>query len=267
MSPVDPATLLVLAERVAREAGALVAEGRRRGGLRVVAKSTPTDMVSEMDTAAEELLVRLLLAERPDDGILGEEGGTTVGTSGVQWVLDPIDGTTNYLYGIAQYAVSVAARVDGEVVAGVVHDPETPRTFTATLGGGAYLDGARLHCNDLADLSQAMVATGFGYAAGRRAVQGRVLAALVPQVRDVRRFGAASLDLCTVATGQVDAYYERGLKPWDLAAGGLVAREAGVRVEGLRGAAAGEELVIAAPAALFDLLHDVLAPLGADSDD
>ena len=153
------------------------------------------------------------------------------------------------------------------VVAGVVHDPERGRTWSAVLGSGARVDGRPVRCGAPTDLATALVATGFGYAADRRAAQARVLATLLPRVRDVRRFGAASLDLCAVAEGRVDAYYERGLKPWDLAAGGLVAREAGVRVEGVHGAAAGEGLVVAAPPSLFGALHDLLAGLGADTDD
>jgi myo-inositol-1(or 4)-monophosphatase len=157
-------------------------------------------------------------------------------------------------------------QVGGEVVAGVVVNPATQETWSATKGGGAYLDGRPIRVNTEQDLAMALVATGFGYASSRRARQAEILRTVLPRVRDIRRAGAASLDLCAVACGRVDAYYERGLKPWDLAAGGLIASEAGARVEGVRGRAAGEDLVIAAPPGLFELLAEMLTALGADSD-
>ena len=262
----DPYALLDLGVDVAREAGALVATRRPPGtgeaGIAVLAtKTSPTDVVTAMDHASEALIRAALLEARPDDGFLGEESDGFAGTSGVQWVVDPIDGTVNYLYGIPAYAVSIAARWQGGVLAGVVHNPVSGETWTASLGGGAYLDGRPVHVSGATDLRLALVATGFGYDADRRGVQAALVARLLPRVRDIRRMGAASLDLCAVATGRVDAYYEQGLKPWDLAAAGLVATEAGARVEGANGGPPGEALVIAAPPGLFELLHDQVAEL------
>ncbi|HEU4542399.1 MAG TPA: inositol monophosphatase family protein [Jiangellaceae bacterium] len=264
----DPTTLLMLAVETAREAGELI-RGRRDAVNRMAisaTKTTPTDVVTESDTAAEALIRERLLAARPEDAILGEEGGSSHGGSGVRWLVDPIDGTVNYLYGIPQYAVSIAAQRAGDTVAGVVHNPVSGETWTATRGGGAYLDGRRIRESGCDRLELALVATGFGYDAGRRARQAAILQQILPSVRDIRRAGAASLDLCAVAMGRVDGYYERGLGPWDLAAGALVAEEAGAVVGGLAGAVAGPELVIAAGPALFGPLHDLLAPLRPDKD-
>ena len=265
MSSPDPAGLLALALAAARGAARLVVDERPDGRLDVAAtKSTATDIVTEMDRRSEELVVARILADRPDDGFLGEEGASREGTSGVTWVIDPIDGTVNYLYEIPSYAVSVAARVGDEVVAGAVVNPASGETWTATRGGGAFLDGRPVRVNASPGLAMALVATGFGYAAERRARQAEILRVVLPQVRDVRRAGAASLDLCALACGRIDAYYEQGLKPWDLAAGGLVAAEAGALVGGLRGRPAGEALVVAAPPGLFEELADLLTELDAD---
>lgn len=262
MPPLDLDALLELATRLARRAGDLLLTGRP-DDLEIETKSSPTDVVTEMDTAAERLVVDGVRAARPDDGILAEEGASASERTGVRWVIDPLDGTVNYLYGIPDWAVSIAVEVDGEPAVGVVHDPSKGRTYTAVRGRGATCNGRPLQCSTRTDLAQALVGTGFGYAADRRAAQARVLDGVLPKVRDIRRIGAAALDLCSVAAGRLDAFYERGLNPWDLAAGGLIAREAGAVVGGLRGRAAGPELVIAAPSALFGHLHDVLDRLGA----
>lgn len=268
----DVAALGALAERAARVAGDLVRD-HRPADLRVTStKSSPTDVVTAMDTAAEALLAEVLLSERPGDGLLGEEGGLRPGTSGLTWVVDPIDGTVNYLYGLPAYAVSVAAVVGEpeprawEVLAGCVHNPATGETWTATKGGGAHLDGERLHGPAAPPLAQALLGTGFGYTVARRRRQGQVLAALVTQVRDVRRGGSAALDLCAVASGRLDAYYERGLRPWDLAAGGLVAAESGASVTGLAGLDADEAMVVAAHPRLARELSQALTALGAALD-
>jgi len=263
---VDAADLLALAEQVAREAGRLVVADRPRDLQVAATKTTATDIVTEMDRRSEQLVVDRISAARPDDGFLGEEGAARAGTSGVTWVVDPIDGTVNYLYGIPAYAVSIAASVDGQVVAGAVVNPVHGETWTALRGEGAWLDGQRLRISAPPPLHLALVATGFGYDARRRARQADVLGQVLPRVRDVRRFGAASLDLCAVACGRVDAYYEQGLKPWDLAAGGLVATEAGATVTGLRGRVAGEDLVVAAGPPLVTELVGLLEELDADSD-
>lgn len=242
----------------------LLRSGREAMAGGVDTKSSPTDVVTAMDKAAEELIVERLLAARPQDAVLGEEGGGRSGRSGVRWVIDPIDGTVNYLYRLPSWSVSIGVEVDGEVVAGVVHDGPRDVVWTATAGGGAYRDGARVRCSSVAQLSEALLATGFSYVASRRAVQGRVVAGLLPRVRDIRRLGSAALDLCSAAAGHVDAYCEQSLNPWDLAAGGLIAAEGGCRVEGLRGRPADERMVLAAPPQLFDELHELLVRLRAD---
>jgi myo-inositol-1(or 4)-monophosphatase len=265
----DLPALLALAVDVAHQAGQLIRDRRAAVERMAVAttKSTPTDVVTESDTAAEALIRERLLTARPNDGLLGEEGGSVPGQSGVVWVVDPIDGTVNYLYAIPQYAVSIAAQVDAVVDIGVVHNPVSSQTWTAIRGEGAFLDGRRIRESGCERLDRALIATGFGYDSRRRAHQAEVLLHVLPSVRDIRRAGSASLDLCAVASGQVDGFYERGLAPWDLAAGGLIAHEAGAVVAGLRGHVAGVELVIAAGPALFPALHDLLEPLGPDRDD
>lgn len=291
---VSAAELLVLAVSVVRPAAQLARHMRVAGVAGISTKSTETDVVTAADRAVERQVRAALLRARPGDSVLGEEfgtghdpghdpgrgagDGTDHGTDlnaaiadrdtvRVRWILDPIDGTVNYLYGLPQYAVSLAAEVDGAVVAGVVCNIVTGREWTAVRGAGAYTDGRRLTGSTQTHLGMALVATGFGYGAARRADQARVLAGLLPEVRDIRRFGAASLDLCMAAEGLVDAYYERGLHLWDHAAGGLIAREAGLRVTGLRGAPAGPDLLLAAPPALHGPLHDRLAALGAADGD
>jgi len=252
--------LLALALEVALEAGEMLLRGRAAGDVAAEStKSSPTDVVTALDRASEELVARRLLGARPEDGILGEEGSDNAGTSGVRWVVDPIDGTVNFLYNLPNWAVSIAAEADGEVVAGVVHAPALGRTYTALRGGGAALDGKPLHVSAVDSLEMALVATGFGYTVERRTAQVAVLTRVIPRVRDIRRMGAASLDLCSVAAGTLDAYYERGLKPWDHAAGGLVAAEAGAVTGGLDGAPGGEDLYLAAPPAIFTALAALLA--------
>jgi myo-inositol-1(or 4)-monophosphatase len=261
--------LLDLAVAVAREAAGEVLRGRADAIGAVSTKSTATDPVTAADRAAERLIVRMVRAARPGDTVLGEEfGGQAAGAptpdSAVRWVIDPIDGTVNYVYGIGLYTVSIAAQVDGETVAGVVRNPVTGEEWTALAGGGAFLDGRRLDGGRAPDLARALVATGFGYDPARRAHQGAVLAAVLPLVRDIRRFGAASLDLCLAADGRVDAFYEKGLAAWDHAAAGLVAAEAGLVVSGLRGRRPGPGMVLAAPAHLHAPLHDLLVAHEAD---
>jgi myo-inositol-1(or 4)-monophosphatase len=264
----DPEELAQLARSVARQAADLLLAGHGEAAV-VQVKSSPTDIVTQLDRAAEQLIRDRLLAARPADAILGEEGGQT-GHGSVRWIVDPLDGTVNYLYGLPDWAVSIAAEVDGEVMAAAVCVPLRRMMFTATLGGGAWLESdrhagpERLACNSGIALASALVATGFGYAAARRASQGRVAAAVLPQVRDIRRTGSAANDLCLVAAGNVDAYYEQGVHEWDIAAGGLIAREAGAAMGGLGGRPAGEAMTIAAAPGLFGTLHDVLAGLDAD---
>ncbi len=265
MAQPDAKALLDLAVTAAR-AGAELAARRRVDGLgEVGTKSTDTDLVTAADRAVEALLVEILLGARPGDRVLGEEGGAAgVDDGSVRWVVDPIDGTVNYVYGLPAYAVSIAAEVDGVVVAGVVRNAASGQEWTAVRGGGAWRDGRRLTASTAASLDRCLVGTGFGYDAARRAHQAAVLASLLPRVRDIRRLGAASIDLCLAAEGRLDAYYEKGLNAWDHAAGGLVATEAGLLVTGLRGAAPGPTLVVAAPPAVHPALHDALVELDAD---
>ena len=262
---VDSDALLALATRLAREAGALALE-MRVGVEQLDPKSSPTDVVTAADQAVERLLVDAIRAARPEDGLLGEEGTSDPGTSGLRWVVDPIDGTVNYLYGIPQWAVSIGVEDPTGAVVGVVYDPAKDELWQAVRGQGSTLNGVALRCTEVTSLEQTLVATGFGYDARRRAAQAVILTDLLPIVRDIRRAGAGSLDLCAVAAGRVDAYYEQGLSPWDLSAGALIAREAGARVEGLRGRPPSHDLVLAAGPGVFDALHDLLAARDADAD-
>jgi len=259
-----------LAISAASEAATLAAQGRRDGVVVAGTKSSATDIVTEMDRRVEALLVDRILTARPDDGMLGEEGASHVGSSGVRWVLDPIDGTVNYLYGIPGWAVSVAAEIDGVGVVGVVAAPSLGETYVAVRGRGARKHDQwgvhDLRVNDPVELTGSLVSTGYGYTQERRTGQARVTSALLPRVGDLRRLGACSLDLCFVAEGRFDAYYERGVHLWDYAAAGLVVTEAGGRFGGLDGAAPGEELVIAAGPQLFVQLSEVLRENRADSD-
>jgi myo-inositol-1(or 4)-monophosphatase len=311
VTPDDRADLLAIAVAAALEAGDLLAS--QEGRVAVAAtKSSPTDVVTEMDGRAEELIRARILAARPNDAILGEEGGQVEGAADppARWVVDPLDGTVNYLYGLHDWAVSIAAEVDGEIVVGVVYVPMRGELFTAVRGEGAWLESShgsdapargegdslesvaaaqapggtsdstsesdsaelsifgsvRLRCGPGVPLDQALVATGFGYTAERRTVQGEVVAALLPLIRDIRRNGAASVDLCAVAANRVDAYYERGLNYWDYAAGALVAAEAGAVVGDTRGGPPSTSMTVVAGAALFGPLRDALAALDAERD-
>jgi myo-inositol-1(or 4)-monophosphatase len=228
--------LLAVAVEAARMAGALLVERARHGAERAVtSKSTPTDLVSEADTESERAIRELLAKRRPHDGIVGEEGSDEPGTSGLRWVVDPLDGTVNFLFSIPQWCVSVAVRDERETIAGAVYDPNRDELFTATCAGRAMMNGPE-GASELygpkreGDLSNAMVATGLAYSADVRAAQGPVLARLAPRVRDIRRFGSAALDLTWTAAGRYDAYFERSVKQWDIAAGALICERAGLRV-------------------------------------
>lgn len=216
-------------------------------------------MVSDADREAEATIEGVLLEARPDDGLLAEEGARSEASSGRRWVVDPLDGTTNYLYGIPAWSVSIALEdADGGAV-GVVYDPVRGETFTALRGRGAELNGHPLRLAAADRLDTALIATGFGYDAGDRAVQAQVLTTVLPRVRDIRRAGAASLDLCSVAAGRVDAYYERGLSRWDWAAGSLIAAEAGASVRELAGEPTG---LVAGPPELIDELLELVVAAG-----
>ncbi|HXP37544.1 MAG TPA: inositol monophosphatase family protein, partial [Solirubrobacteraceae bacterium] len=247
-TPAQEAELLELASETARMAGALLLERVRHGAEReVTSKSTPTDLVSEADLASQRAIRELLRERRPDDGFLGEEEGESEqGTSGLRWVVDPLDGTVNFLFGIPQWCVSVAVGDGAGTIAGAVFDPNRDELFSATRGGPARLLGSdgvvELSVRDGDDpehepspadahgdeLASAMVATGFAYDADVRRAQAQVFGRLVPRARDVRRFGSAALDLAWTAAGRFDAYYERSVKPWDIAAGELICTRAGL---------------------------------------
>lgn len=265
--------LVDVATRIARDAGRLVHDGRPDDVGVAATKSSAVDVVTAMDLASEDLVRRSLAVARPHDAVLGEEGGHVAGTSGITWVVDPIDGTVNYLYGLPGYAVSVAA-VSGDpdpatwtVLAACVHAPATGETWSAGRGRGAHLDGRRLTVPQAPPLERCLLGTGFGYLASRRRAQARVLAELLPRVRDVRRMGAAAVDLCQVATGRLDLYYERGLQPWDLAAAALVVTEAGGVVTGLRGQPAGAAMTVAGASDRVVELVGILEDLDADAPD
>ena len=218
-------------------------------------------MVSEMDRGAERLLVEGILGARPYDGILGEEGTDTPGTSGVRWIIDPLDGTTNYLYGHPQWSVSVGIEIDGVGSVGVVDAPMLRETYTAALGAGAFCNGEPIATSACDGLRHALVATGFGYDSSLRAWQGGIVKTLLPELRDIRRGGSAALDLCFVASGRVDAYFERGCNAWDLSAGSVLVREAGGLATGLIGDEPIRDLVVAGGPALHPLLRARLAEL------
>jgi myo-inositol-1(or 4)-monophosphatase len=243
---------------VAREAAeAAATELRQRFGERargVRSKSTPTDLVSDADLAAESAIRRVLAERRPDDSILAEEGGASEGGE-LRWVVDPLDGTINYLFGIPAFAVSIACEDASGALAGVVLDPCRDECFAATRSGGPMLNGEPVCVDSRAEqLDVAMVATGFGYDARVRARQADVLMRVLPRVRDIRRVGAAALDMCWCACGRFDAYYERGLKHWDMAAGGLIAARAGLEVRELSATEDEPAGIVVAPAGLTDEL-------------
>ncbi|GAA2248700.1 inositol monophosphatase family protein [Rarobacter faecitabidus] len=273
LDPADIEALAALARTVAVRAGDHIRRNSTDAVEVAATKSSQTDVVTAMDREVEGLLREWILAARPDDGFLGEEDGSVAGTSGLTWVLDPIDGTVNYLYGLDSYAVSVAV-VSGEpdplhwtAVAGAVHDVPRERTWWAGLGRGAWYGERRLTIPPAQPLGFALVGTGFGYDERRRRVQAEVLLDVLPRVRDIRRIGSAALDLCRVAAGQLDAMFERGQQPWDHAAGGLVVTEAGGVVVGIDGAAPSADMLIAGPAETVESLRSILAVADATRPD
>ncbi|MGW5678202.1 inositol monophosphatase family protein [Streptomyces sp. NPDC003860] len=258
-----PSELLALALEAAERAGRLLRDGRPDDLGVAATKSSPIDVVTEMDLAAEKLIRHFLVERRPGDGFLGEEGAASTGSSGVRWIVDPLDGTVNYLYGLPTWAVSIAAERDGATVVGVVEVPMRRETSRAVLGGGAFLNDRPVQCRPAPPLDQALVSTGFNYVADVRSHQADVAQRLIPRVRDIRRGGSAAVDLCDVAAGRLDGYYERGLHPWDLAAGDLIAREAGALTGGRPGGAPTRELAVAAGPGVFEPLQELLEEFGA----
>ena len=256
------ADLLALAERLAREAGALLLDRLDDVRTHVVSKSTPTDVVSEVDRASEALIVGTLRRERPDDAIVAEEGTADTGTTGLRWVVDPLDGTVNYLYRAAAFGVSIAVEDAAGGVAGAVYDPRRDELFSGSRGAGATLNGVALRANPVTDLAHALVATGFSYAAADRAWQAEVLTTVLPRVRDIRRGGSAALDICAVAAGRVDAYFELGPEPWDRAGGAVVCVEAGAVVHVGR-TPDGRELTVVSAPGIAEALLALLTEAGA----
>lgn len=259
----EPEDLLALAVSVAVEAGASLRErfvGGATAALR--SKTTPTDLVSEADLTAERLIRDRLAAARPGDAVLGEEGGDHgpehSQASGLQWVVDPLDGTINYLFGIPQWAVSVACEDADGALAGVIHDPMRGETFAASRSGAATLESSAVEASKTEDLATALVATGFAYDAKVRARQSEVVTHLLPVVRDIRRMGSAALDLAWTACGRYDAYYERAVERWDVAAGTLLCERAGLQVRPLEGADLPAGILVA-PAGIIEELHSIVA--------
>lgn len=259
----NPTELLEIAVTAAQRAGAVITSGLHSGQRLVNTKSTATDLVTEMDHASEETIVSVILETRPDDSIVAEEGARHQGSSDVTWVVDPIDGTTNYVYGHPGFAISIAAQRGSQTIAAVVSDPLHGDLYTATVGGGSYRNGVPVAVSGKEQLPTALVATGFSYLAERRREQAQVVSELISEVRDIRRMGAASVDLCSVASGRVDAYYERWLSPWDFAAGILIATEAGATVGDLSGGVPSPDFVLASSPAVFDELCRLLLRSGA----
>jgi fructose-1,6-bisphosphatase/inositol monophosphatase family enzyme len=255
----DPRELAALAAELARAAGAVLR--RRPAELGIESKTSPTDAVTVMDRAAEDVVLQGLRARRPGDRIVAEESGDSAVDSEVTWHVDPLDGTVNYLYGLPSYAVSIAAVRNGVPIAGAVYDVTRDEMFAAGAGIGATLNGKSLQCTNQSDPALALVATGFGYDASFRAAQAGVLQTVLPKVRDIRRAGSAALDLAWSACGRFDAFYERGIKPWDWAAGGLIAERAGLVLRHLDADPEVPFGILAAPPALVDELSGlVLGP-------
>jgi myo-inositol-1(or 4)-monophosphatase len=249
--------LLEIAREAAAAASSVLRDrfGQRAEGVR--SKSGPTDLVSDADVTAEAAIRRVLAERRPEDRVLGEEGGTS-GDGRLQWVVDPLDGTINFLFGIPVFAISIACEDERGAIVGLVLDPVRDECFEATRSKRATLGGQPIHCSEREDLATALVATGFNYDAGVRARQAEVVGRVLPRVRDIRRLGAAALDLCWTACGRYDAFYERGVHAWDIAAGSLIASRAGLAVQELTAEREEPSGVIAAPEALIDELLELV---------
>jgi myo-inositol-1(or 4)-monophosphatase len=246
----DGEQILKLALNIARQAGELLTD--RPASWNLTVKSTAIDIATQMDLASEKLIVDAILASRPSDAIIGEEGANRTGTSGLTWVIDPVDGTVNYFYGLPGWSISIAVKDELGTLVGVVHSPTTNSTWYASRGGGAFLNDEKIECNNPIELNRALLSTGFAYDVNTRSKQLVIVNALVPQIRDLRRIGSAAVDICHVATGLVDGYFETGLYEWDLAAGELIAREAGAIVQ--TKSWHGLDLTVAAGAHLFSQL-------------
>lgn len=256
---IDP--LMDLAQSAARAAGSVLRDRFAEPRTGVGTKSSATDMVTDADRAAESVIVRGILAERPGDAILGEERGEADGSTGLRWVVDPLDGTTNFLFGVPQWAVSIACEDATGAILGVVYDPLRDELFAAARGRGATLNGEAIGVSGATDLSRALIATGFSYRADERAAAASILPELLTKVRDIRRAGAASLDLAWTAAGRVDGYYETPIEHWDVAAGTLLVREAGGRTDALPSVGPSGEGLVAAGPGIFAGLRELVLEL------
>jgi myo-inositol-1(or 4)-monophosphatase len=260
--------LRALAADLATRAGTAALDGRRRLGVgqpvRHDTKSTPTDPVTEFDRAAETLIVEAVRVRRPDDSIVGEEGAGHHGTSGLEWHIDPIDGTVNFVYDLPAWCTSVAVVDEHGPLAGAVYVPVTDELFSAARGAGATRNGEPIRCSTATDLTMTLIGTGFNYSPTTRERQARRLAALLPHVRDLRRYGSAALDLCMVACGRLDAYFEEHLNSWDLAAGVLIAAEAGATTSNFTGGPADTDAAVAAAPGIHGALLDLLERTSLD---
>lgn len=249
--------LLTIAESIALKAGELLK--KRPSKFELDEKSGVFDFATQMDHESEKLIVSELLLARPDDGLIGEEGASKESKTGITWVIDPIDGTVNYLYDIPGWCISIAAKDQNGGVVGVVYSPATNSLWKATRGGGAFLNGVQIRCNEPVALNRALVGSGFAYDLERRKVQAQFIAKLLPEIRDLRRLGACAVDICHVASGTLDAYFEAGVNEWDHAAAGLIATEAGAKVSVQSGIWNGQkQLVIAAGPTLHVALTEAI---------
>ncbi len=255
--------LLQLAEEIAFKAGELLMN--RPSKFELDQKSGVLDFATQMDHESEKLIVESILSARPEDGIIGEEGASRQGSSGYTWVIDPIDGTVNYLYGIPGWCISIAIKDEDGGLIGVVHSPSIGMTWRAMRGSGAFCNGVPIRCNEPVPLNRALIATGFAYDVERRKPQAEFVKELLPKIRDIRRIGACAVDICMVASGSIDAHFEAGVNEWDYAAAGLIALEAGANFKSLNGIWNGEKyFVLAAGPSLFEALAAELAPHGFD---
>ncbi len=251
--------LRTIAEQLARAAGDMALAGRRSGDVTATTKSSPTDMVTQYDKASEDMITVGLRELRPDDGIVGEEGASRDGTSGITWHIDPIDGTSNFYFDIPMWAVSIGAVDESGPIAGAVYVPALGDMFTAARGEGATLNGGRIAVRENTLLSDALVCTGFSYHVSEREVHAQRVATMVGQIRDIRRFGAAAIDLCFVACGRLDAYFEEHLNSWDLIAGQVIATEAGAVVTNFSGDTVTPQQVLASQPGVQKALIQLIA--------
>ncbi|MDH4278607.1 MAG: inositol monophosphatase [Acidimicrobiia bacterium] len=256
--PVERSRLLELAVALARVAGDTARDMRSEVLGSVEAKSSPTDLVTVADAAAEQIIVDGIRSERPADAIIGEEGASRDGTSGLTWQVDPIDGTTNFVYGLPAWSVSIAVASADHTEVGVVYNPVNDELYTATRGGGAFLNARPIQVNEQGDLALSLIGTGFSPHSGVRRVQAGIAMSVLPLIRDYRRFGSAALDLCAVACGRIDGFYETGLNIWDYAAGALMVEEAGGTYRLLPANAHHGAWLVAAPPQLVDPLQDLV---------